>query len=253
MNDVFTSGGPQSTSWAASSVAMLISHVNSGSCGTGARALEGTPFAQPIAPAQICKSSQYTITDEGLRAPTAWAWSSTGATFGNASAQTTTLSYATIGVKTLQLTSSNSACGASTSSTESVAITVIDETAPQNTYIPNATNTGTASFGFGMGITNVTFGSVNRSSGNTYSDGNVYDDYSCEEFDTFSSLSVDVTFTIGDQNPQNVGIYVDSDNDGTFENYYLRTNPNQLPPNSTETATLTLPEQQVSTPCSVCG
>ena len=230
----------QSTSWATSSVAALKAHVDGASCGLGARALDGTPHAEPSVAATLCKNNATPLTDAAYRAPTSWSWSAPGGTLGSAAAQTTTVSYATTGAKAINLTSANAVCGSSTSTTESVTVTVVDETAPTLVYTPNPTNTGTGS-AYGMGITNVTYGAVNHSSGSTPVDGYVYEDRSCSDFDTFTSYDIDVTFTTGPSNPQNVGIYVDSDDDGVLENYYLATNPSHLAANSTVTATLNLP------------
>ncbi len=235
------------TLWLASSVAELESRTNSGDCGLGSGALVGTPHAEPMIQSALCLNKATPISDLGYRAPTSWLWSAPGGTLGASNAQNTTVSYATTGMKTITLTSSNSACGASTSDVEAVPVEVLASTAPANTCNPPTVNTGSsapAGSTYGIGIRNVSFLSVNHSSGDSSEDDIAYEDMTCSEFGTTSSLSVPISVTVSSSPAnyaQRVRIFVDDENDGFTGLEDMLVDATSVAPGSTGNYVLNLP------------
>jgi hypothetical protein len=91
-----------------------------------------------------------------------------------------------------------------------------NQTAPTAACAIGATNTGTTS-GYQMGIYNVTFGNINNTSGDTYTEGAVYFDRVCNNITTLASLSNSISVTTGGLNTVRVKVYIDLNNDGTFQ------------------------------------
>ena len=95
---------------------------------------------------------------------------------------------------------------------------IVDNTCPTLSAcsITN-TNTGTSGI-YNMGILNVTMGSINATSFATFEEGKVYVDRACNNTTTVSALTNTISITLGvTNNTQRVNVFIDYNNDGTFQ------------------------------------
>jgi PKD repeat protein len=89
-----------------------------------------------VAPNPVCQGSNLLIGDLSLNIPTSWSYTMTGGTPSLSTVQNPTVSYATAGVYTIQMTSSN---GAGTSTVAVKTVTVLQGPAFTLTSTPGAT------------------------------------------------------------------------------------------------------------------
>ncbi len=214
---VNTSVSPPTT-WSAASISSVNTRIATSQCQTGTTALQGTPTANFTLNSTECISSNIPLTDASGYAPTAWNWTMSGGTPTSASTQNTSVSYSTTGPKSITLDASNSTCNGFPSNSVTKTVTIINYLHPTATCTINMTNTGTTA-NFGLGIYNVTLGSINKSSSSAFIDGVAYNDYSCSQFATLSTINnpISISVTVGSPNPENVKVFVDLNNDGVFQ------------------------------------
>ena len=158
-------------------------------------------------PRNICAGGTVGFTDASALGATSWSWSFPGGSPSSSTAQNPVIAYAAPGTYNVTLTASN-ASGTGTLMTKTSYITVY--------AVPNAGCTVTRSTApaVGIGITNVTLGSINN---NTVYDGAVMNDYSCTQVAQLSpSTLYNISVTVGAFNNQWVRVYIDYDGNGNF-------------------------------------
>ena len=232
------------TSWSAQSLAEFDDHVKSAACVEGTFALVGSPTAVFDVPSQLCLNQSVQLFNRSGRAPTSTSWSLPGNTPSSSTANEPTVSYATVGNKTITLTNSNSACGSVVNVTNTKTVTVINEQPPAVTCTPNPANSATTG-NFLVGIERVAFGSVDNTTQTAGRGGTSYTDNTCALYEDilFGSLPIEIDiFTF--QN-QVVKVFVDLDNDGTWdagEELFSQVEPSTGSPDlKTITTNLTIP------------
>jgi PKD repeat protein len=198
------------STWSAASVASVDGYVPGVGC-LSACNLAGAPIVDFIAtPEAVCVGGSIQLKDHSLHGPTSWAWTMTGATPSTSTIRNPTISYATSGIKTISLISSNGG-GSGTGTSKSVLISNAGTAACTNPGV-SSTETGVKSF---------SLNTINQISGSTAADGNKYMDFSCTgitrlEANTSYTVSVDVgTFTPSNQFNA-VQLFIDYNNDGDF-------------------------------------
>jgi Pregnancy-associated plasma protein-A/GEVED domain/Secretion system C-terminal sorting domain len=148
-----------------------------------------------------------------------WSGSLTPAGITNFSLTSMTLPTNTAQSLVIQITSINGQGIDTYEENNNLSMTVgpsINQTAPTAACSMSSTNTGTAT-NWTMGISNVTIGSINSSSGLTYADGSVYVDKTCAQTTTLSAANTAISVTVGSLNDERVRVYIDLNNDGTFQ------------------------------------
>jgi PKD repeat protein len=192
-----------------------ISTVNAAVPGLGclsACSIAGVPATDFIAiPEAVCTGGTIQLTDHSLRGPSSWSWTMTGGTPASSTIRNPTVSYATSGIKTVSLTSSN-AGGPGTAANKFILVSNASATA--------CANSGTSSSP--AGIRSFTLNNINRISSSANGDGNKYMDFSCTDItslqaNTLYNASVVVGFlTAPDTIFNHVLFYIDYNNDGDF-------------------------------------
>ncbi|HEY6502475.1 MAG TPA: GEVED domain-containing protein [Chitinophagaceae bacterium] len=209
--------------WSAASITIADAFVPGSGC-LGSCSSAGVPVADFIAtPEAICTGGTLQLTDHSLRGPTSWSWTLTGGSPTSSTIRNPTVSYATSGVKTISLTSTN---GGGSGSPINKLVLVSDPSATA------CTNTGAiASEG---GIRSFSLNTINRISGSAAGDGDKYMDFSCSDItslvaNTLYQAIVNVGFSSPtDPTPPHIFnhilFYIDYNNDGDFadagENVY---------------------------------
>ncbi|MFK8005247.1 MAG: M43 family zinc metalloprotease [Saprospiraceae bacterium] len=161
-----------------------------------------------------CEGSIISFTDVSTNGTTSWSWTFPGGTPSSSTDQNPTITYATEGNYDVTLVASNSVGNGSTE-TKTEHITIYNE--PTTTCNISATNANTSGSNFGIGIYNVTLGSINNSSLGTVSEGVIYKDNTCSdiiELDPSTSYSLSVT--PGSANFENIKAYIDFNDNGDF-------------------------------------
>ncbi len=204
------------TSWSSQSTAEFEARVSATACVDGTYQLTGSPKVNFLTPSQLCIGQQITIDNRSGRNAGGFSWTMTGASPASSTATDPTISYSTTGIKTINLSSSNSDCGSSVTVSGSGSVDVIADSPPTAaSCTPNTTNTSTTGF-FAIGVRNVTVAGINNTTGDAGQTGNAYSDWSCQFMGTSSSSSIPFSATINNANTQTVEVYVDANNDGTF-------------------------------------
>jgi PKD repeat protein len=203
------------STWSPASITSVDALVPGAGCLSSCSAA-GVPIVNFISsPEAICIGGTMQLTDHSLRGPTSWSWTMTGGTPASSTVRNPSVTYATSGVKTISLTSSNGG-GAGTAANKFILVS--------NTAATACSNAGAlASEG---GIRSFSLGSISRSSGSANGDGNKYMDYSCSNVtsllaNTLYSVTVNVGFfSATDPTPphifNHVLFYIDYNNDGDF-------------------------------------
>ncbi len=212
-------------------------------CQTGTYALQGVPAANFTINSTECLNSNIALNDASGYAPTGWSWTMSGGTPAFAYVQNTAVSYSSTGTKSITLNAGNLACGNFQSNSITKMVNIINFTHPIATCPINNTNTGTA-IDFGGGILNVTLSTINNSTGSSLADGYVYADYSCGKFATITDINtaINISITVGNWNTENVNVYVDLNNDATFQGGELLLT---LSGTNTLSGTITIPNTAV--------
>jgi PKD repeat protein len=164
------------------------------------------PTAAFTANATMSCGGTVSFTDNSTGIPTAWLWN-----FGDGNTsnlQNPTHTYSNAGTYTVSLTATNQ-FGSNTSTKNNYIFVAFPAATAQCSPI-------TFSYCCGMGITNVTFNTIN----NTTPDGvDNYKDYSCQKQTTVGvSKSYNITIQTGDNYSENVRVWIDFNNNGTFNN-----------------------------------
>jgi hypothetical protein len=233
-----------STTWSAATMASLNAHIASSSCLMGSlTAVQGSPVARFNLNTTECLNYTIPLTDASGPFPTAWNWTVTGGAPASATAQNTSVTFSTLGSKNVTLDASNSACGSLQSNSITKTVNIINQQHPTATCAINATNTGNTQ-NVNIGIYNVTFGTINYSSGYTLTEGGVYYDRTCGQLTTLSALTTPISVTVGNLNDERVRVYIDINNDGTFQGNELLL---QMVGKNTLTGSLSIPCSGVTT------
>ena len=168
------------------------------------------PLADFSSDAAANCGGQIAFQDRSTHFPTAWQWSFPGGEPSTSSISNPTVTYDTPGLYNVSLTVSNLA-GVGTTEIKSAYIGVYDEPpSPCEPKVPDDNN-------YRIGITNVTFGTIDSTSEGTVLDGG-YRNFVCSRTtrllpDTDYSLSV----TVGESNFEDVSVFIDYNNDGNFD------------------------------------
>ena len=154
-------------------------------------------------------SLNVSFADESLGIPTSWAWNFGDGTMSTA--QNPSHNYTSAGSYTVTLTATNG--NGSTQEVKTDYIT-LGGGAPTSGCTVSSTGLG----GFGTGIRNFTMVNINHSTDDAEDDGG-YLDFSCTQIisgiDTGQSYNF--SLTVGTTNPENVRIYIDYNDNGTFD------------------------------------
>ncbi len=154
-------------------------------------------------------SATINFTDGSLRA-TSWAWDMDDNGTVDYTTQNPTHTYTTAGIYTARLTING---GASTKTQDIVVATA--PTTPSCT--PNfSLNAGNAN---DRGIKRVQIGSIDNTTSHNDTGGTGYFDYTCSQMTTLTAgISTDITVTLGTLNAEGFTVFIDYNNDGTFQN-----------------------------------
>jgi len=148
------------------------------------------------------------FTDQSLNVPTSWLWNFGDGTSSNQ--QNPCHTYSADGPYTITLTASN----ANGSNTDSIVNYITVNTA--GFVMAASCSPSTLSYCCGYGITNVQFNTIN----NTSPDGiEGYQDFSCTKKTTVTEGNpYPIAITSNTSNPQDIRVWIDYNNDGSFNN-----------------------------------
>lgn len=203
------------STWSPASVISVNAYVPGLAC-LSACSAAGVPIVDFISsPSAICTGGTIQFTDHSLQGPTSWNWTITGGSPAVSTDRNPSVTYATSGIKSVSLVSSN-AGGAGTGVTRSILVS--------NTGATACTNTGASATDAGIRL--FTLNTISRSSGSTAADGNRYMDYTCSDItrlepNTLYNCEAIVGF-FSATNPtpphifNHVSLYIDYNNDGDF-------------------------------------
>lgn len=197
------------STWSPASVAGVDAYVPTRGCLSTCN-LAGIPLADFIlTPAAACPGTSLQLIDHSLRGPTSWNWTLTGGTPASSTVRNPTVSYATPGVKTISLISTNSA-GASTQYSRNILIS--------NAPTAACTNTGASS---DAGVKLFSLNGISKITGGSSVDGNKYMDFSCTDgTGLVANTNYTVDVVVGTTTPANqfnlVQFFIDYNNDGDF-------------------------------------
>ncbi|MBK9074017.1 MAG: PKD domain-containing protein [Flavobacteriales bacterium] len=168
----------------------------------------GPPLSEFVgSPLRICAGSSVTFTDQSLLSPTSWSWTFTGGTPSTSTSQNPVITYAAAGTYDVTLVASN-VNGAGSTMTNTGYITVY--AAPTAGCVVTRSTAPTS----GIGITNVTLNTINKT---TVYDGAVMNDYTCSDNTVLSANTLyNISVTVGAFNNQWVRVYIDYNGDGDF-------------------------------------
>lgn len=148
------------------------------------------------------------FTDASTGAPTSWAWD-----FGDGNTSTLqnpSHQYNVAGSYTVTLTSTNtngSDAEIKTSYINIYASPTAASCSPSTIDLANA---------YGMGIQNVTLNGVSNTTGNAVADGG-YQDFTCSKIiNVTAGVSYNIDVTVGSANDEDLRVYIDFNNDGSF-------------------------------------
>ncbi|MBP6697158.1 MAG: PKD domain-containing protein [Flavobacteriales bacterium] len=168
----------------------------------------GPPLTEFVgSPLRICAGSSVTFTDQSLLSPTSWSWTLPGGTPSTSSSQNPVITYAAAGTYNVTLVASN-VNGTGSTMTKTGYITVY--AAPTAGCVVTRSTAPTS----GIGITNVTLNTINKT---TVYDGAVMNDYTCSDNTVLSANTLyNISVTVGAFNNQWVRAYIDYNGDGDF-------------------------------------
>ncbi len=215
---IMTPSVSTSTSWDASSIAIINAKEQASDCNFGTNAIEGTPNAHFVLAEKACKDEIIILNGAESRNTTMWNWSfSEGAP---QSGQEVTTSFNTIGDKDISLIVQNSytACN-NTSTINTQSIEVVDLVPPQEaSCTTNYDSNQGMNNELQAGIVNVSFGSIDNDSEDVFVNKLVLENHTCSNTtieDENSTVTLSVT-----KGTSNFNIFtkawLDYNNDGNF-------------------------------------
>lgn len=164
------------------------------------------PVADFIASPTVSCSGDIQFTDLSTNSPTSWLWN-----FGDGNTSTQqnpTHTYTATGTYTVSLTATNAFGSDDEIKTSYVDVNLSGSTPTTASCTPQTTD---GSLGFG--ITNVTFNTINKTSGDA-SEG--YSDFTCDQTTVYAGQSYTFTATHGSPTTHNCTAWIDWNNDGVF-------------------------------------
>lgn len=197
------------TTWSPASITAVNGFVPGLGC-VNACSAAGVPIASFIAsPEAVCTGGTMQLIDHSLQGPNSWSWTMTGGSPASSTIRNPTVSYASSGIKTISLTSSNGG-GSGTPFSKSVLVSNPPSAACSNTGVV-ASNAGLKSF---------SLNNINKITSGAATDGNKYMDFSCTDV---TSLQANTTYTVtvdvGDAASSQfnlIQLFIDYNNDGDF-------------------------------------
>lgn len=164
------------------------------------------PVADFIASPTTTCSGDIQFTDLSTNTPTSWSWDFGD---GNTSVQQNPLhSYNSSGTYTVTLTSTNAFGNDTETKTSYITVNLSGSTPISPSCIPQTTD-GT----LGFGITNVTFNTINKTSGDA-SEG--YSDFTCDQTTVYAGQTYTFSATHSSPTTHNCKAWIDWNNDGVF-------------------------------------
>lgn len=165
------------------------------------------PIAKFAANVTSSCSGSIVFADSSLKTPTSWLWDFGDGT--SSSLQNPSHQYTTIGTFTVTLIATNTYGSDTLIKTNYINITSLSGSPITTTCTQNTTN-----YCCGMGIYNLTFNTINNT---TYDGIDGYKDYSCSQQTTVTSgQTYSISIQTGTGYTENVKVWIDYNNDGTF-------------------------------------
>jgi PKD repeat protein len=203
------------STWSGLSVSAVDAYVPGLGC-LSACSLAGVPIVDFInSPVAVCTGGTIQLTDHSLQGPTSWNWTLTGGSPASSTVRNPSVTYATPGLKTVSLISSNSG-GSGTLVTKPILVS--------NAGASACTNTGASATDAGIRL--FTLNTISRSSGSSGADGNRYMDYTCTDITQlapntlYNAEAIVGYFSPSDPAPPHIYnrvlLYIDYNNDGDF-------------------------------------
>lgn len=161
-----------------------------------------------------CEGMTVNFTDISTNGTTSWNWTFPGGTPSSSTDSKPSVVYSTSGFYDVTLVASNS-IGTGSTQTKTEFISAYNE--PATACSIDNTNPNTAGLNYGIGIYNVTLGTINNSSVGTVSEGAIYMDYACDNIVHLDpSTSYSLSVTPGSANNENIKAYIDFNDNGDF-------------------------------------
>lgn len=164
------------------------------------------PVTDFVASPTVSCSGDIQFTDLSSNAPTSWSWN-----FGDGNTSTLqnpTHTYTSSGNYTIALTATNAFGNDTETKTSYVSVNLSGATPVSATCTPQ-----TSDGSLGFGITNVTFNTINKTSGNA-TEG--YSDFTCDQTTVYAGLTYSFSATHGSPTTHNCKAWIDWNNDGVF-------------------------------------
>lgn len=164
------------------------------------------PVTDFIASPTTTCSGDIQFTDQSTNAPTSWLWD-----FGDGNTSTSqnpVHSYTGSGTFTVTLTATNAFGNDSETKTNYITVNLSG-----STPIPASCTPVTGDGSLGFGITNVTFNTINKTSGDA-SEG--YSDFTCDQTTVYAGQSYNFSATHSSPTTHNCSAWIDWNNDGVF-------------------------------------
>ncbi|MBN4052355.1 PKD domain-containing protein, partial [Sphingobacteriaceae bacterium AH-315-L07] len=173
-----------------------------------------TPVTPPVcdfkSDTYACVGDVVQFTDMSTNAPTSWSWTFPGGTPASSTVQNPTVTYSTAGTYNVSITATNG-LGTCTGVTKTNYITVYGTPIAGCSPPTNTSNAG------GIGIYNVTFNTINNSTGSAQDDPG-YLDLTCSQTTQVQAGNCyPISVATGATNDEDVKVYIDYNNNGTFE------------------------------------
>lgn len=169
------------------------------------------PVTDFSAPTYTC-TGNIAFKDQSTNGPTSWSWSFPGGSPETSAEQNPTIAYNTPGTYEVSLTATNN-IRQGTTQTKNISVydhpADLDPSCSVNTLRLNERETG-------IGIYNVSFGDIDHSTESSKVDGGSKD-FSCTHITMLNSdRTYEISIEVGTPNEENLGVYIDYDNDGLF-------------------------------------
>lgn len=164
------------------------------------------PVADFIASPTVSCSGDIQFSDQSTNSPTSWLWN-----FGDgntSTAQNPTHTYASSGSYNVTLTATN-AFGSDDEIKNSYVTVNLSGSTPVTASCTPLTGDGS----LGFGITNVTFNTINKTSGNAVEG---YSDFTCDQTTVNAGQTYTFSATHGSPTTHNCAAWIDWNNDGVF-------------------------------------
>ena len=195
--------------WSAASISFADAHVGSRTCLSACSSAGPTRTDFVGSPQFVCASGTFQFTDQTLGGPTSWAWSFPGGTPATSTLRNPTVSFATVGTKSVSLTTNNGSGARSRIKTFLVAAS------PTVACFNSAVSTSNA------GVKSFRLNTIMNGTGGAAADGNKYLDFSCSNTTSLvASTTYSVSVNVGTTNPTNqanaVQLFIDYNNNGDF-------------------------------------